>query len=157
MICFLFVKLILRKEIWITVKRLGPNGPGTLNLLGSGMVDGGRMKWINCRGGFVMYHPPPSERNKALLWSKVYTQILKINLPPPSTENLGIKQKTDYGTKERRPRRLGPTPRGVPCKGLDPEKLTGGTGYFQDLRQPDMEWIRPARAEDTPPSGRTWI
>ena len=68
--------------------------------------------------------------------------------PPPSF---------NYGTEKRRPRGVGPPPRGVPCPGLDPEKLAGGTGYLQDLRQPDMEWIGPVRAENTPPSGRTWI
>ena len=35
------------------------------------------------RGAWVMKHPPPCEKNTALLWSKVYVSILKINIPPP--------------------------------------------------------------------------
>jgi hypothetical protein len=54
------------------------------------------MKWIECRGGFTHFHPPPEkkiqafgknrkikETNKALSWSKVFATILIINVPPP--------------------------------------------------------------------------
>lgn len=123
------------------------------------------LKFIDCRGGFVKYHPPPMNSNQGTTLyignSGVAISRLKaftFRHPPPCPGNQGYQNRQNiYGTKERRPRSLGSTPRGVPCPGLDPEKLAGGTGHLQDLRQPDMEWIRPARAEDTSPSGRTWI
>ena len=52
------------------------------------------MKWIHCRGAFVKFHPPPYERNTAILWPSVYTEILNINLPPPS-KNTWV-NKTQY-------------------------------------------------------------
>jgi len=112
------------------------------------------------RVAWLMKNPPPGER----IFENTASQFMELRgswifkHPPPCPVKQGYKKLQNiYGTKERRPRGLGPPPRGVPCSGLDPEKLAGGTGYLQDLRQPDMEWIRPARAEDTPPSGRTWI
>ena len=35
------------------------------------------------RGAWTMKHPPPYVKNTALLWSKVYVSIFKINIPPP--------------------------------------------------------------------------
>ena len=54
------------------------------------------LKHPEARGGFVKFHPPPEkkiqatginrkikEKNKAVFWSKVYTTVLLINIPPP--------------------------------------------------------------------------
>ena len=51
------------------------------------------MKFIDCRGGFTHFHPPPIDRNSALLWSKVFATILKINVPPPYVVQLPTQKK----------------------------------------------------------------
>ena len=59
---------------------------------------GGCMKWIYCRGGFTHFPPPPLEANTALLWSKIYTTIFKINVPPPYVVQLPTQKKIIWKT-----------------------------------------------------------
>ena len=66
------------------------------------------LKYNDSRGAFTMFHPPPVERNTAILWTKVYTDSLIMNKPPPFDCQFDIpdkkqKSKRKYvGTKFRR-------------------------------------------------------
>jgi len=66
------------------------------------------LKYSDSRGAFTMFHPPPVERSTAILWSKVYTDSLIMNKPPPFDCQFDYpdkKQKSErkyVGTKFRR-------------------------------------------------------
>ena len=50
------------------------------------------MKWVDCRGGFVKFHPPPNKANTALFWSKTNVNTLKIGIPPPCGKSPTLKK-----------------------------------------------------------------
>ena len=115
------------------------------------------MKYIDCRGGFVKYHPPPMNSNQGTTLyignSGVSISRLKaftFKHPPPSVGNLGMKQKTDDGTKKRRPRNLIPPPRGMPGERVDSKNTWRKAGDIPDFCKPGVEWVCPHRAEKPP-------
>ena len=119
---------------------------------------GGHMKWINCRGGFVKYHPPPMNSNQVTTRyignSGVSITRLKaftFKHPPPCPENQGYQNRQNiYGTKERRPRNLIPPPRGMPGEGMDSKNTWRKAGDIQDFCKPGVEWVCPYRAKKPP-------